>query len=759
MRRPVCLFVMLFTAAVWVSVLFSPPKPSIGAKAEGRYVTLRGIVEEKEYAVRDPGGEQYIRMTLGDVSLESEIPKEGAFEIMRGDKVLCTIEEEPELQKEWAHEGASVRIRGRIRLFRQPSNDGEFDSFMYYSVIGGYLFTLSDARILAYDSEKDPVKSALFELRARLSDLADEIFGRKHGIYGRQCASVMKAMLLGQSGLIDRQIKEKYQAAGIVHVICVSGLHISLIGSGIYAFLRKCRAPVSLSCAVTLLLLYLYGLLTGMHTSCIRALIMFGMKAVSKAAGRTYDSLTAMAVAALLLLIEQPCYLFHSGFLFSFTAVAAAGLLMPELPGPAKPIAIPLFTLPVHLCFYYTFPVYSIFLNIIVIFMAPILMTAGGISLILGAAAGLIGEASFLQGAVSFICGSVGEIPVLILWIFERMCDITQRLPFNTLTAGRPSDWVIIVYYLLIAAALAVSKLKSAADIKLRILRFALSVAAVIMIFNVRYTPPMALYMWDVGQGDGLLIRTRDESGTSVILIDGGSSSRKGIGENVEIPFLKYHGISKIDYCVMTHDDLDHCSGLLELLEQEDAPGGLRIGCLGMPSVAEKRKGEIYLRIEKLARQKGIPVTYLHRGMIYSKGKLKLTCLHPALNAAYEDANEYSVTMLLTYDRFSAVLTGDLEGQGETDMLDYLGERKIRADILKAAHHGSKGATSEQFLQKISSRIALISCGIGNRYGHPAPETINRLKNAGMVILDTRKDGQISVSTDGRGEYLVHTFY
>ena len=709
MRRPVCLFVMLFTAAVWVSVLFSPPKPSIGAKAEGRYVTLRGIVEEKEYAVRDPGGEQYIRMTLGDVSLESEIPKEGAFEIMRGDKVLCTIEEEPELQKEWAHEGASVRIRGRIRLFRQPSNDGEFDSFMYYSVIGGYLFTLSDARILAYDSEKDPVKSALFELRARLSDLADEIFGRKHGIYGRQCASVMKAMLLGQSGLIDRQIKEKYQAAGIVHVICVSGLHISLIGSGI--------------------------------------------------SGRTYDSLTAMAVAALLLLIEQPCYLFHSGFLFSFTAVAAAGLLMPELPGPAKPIAIPLFTLPVHLCFYYTFPVYSIFLNIIVIFMAPILMTAGGISLILGAAAGLIGEASFLQGAVSFICGSVGEIPVLILWIFERMCDITQRLPFNTLTAGRPSDWVIIVYYLLIAAALAVSKLKSAADIKLRILRFALSAAAVIMIFNVRYTPPMALYMWDVGQGDGLLIRTRDESGTSVILIDGGSSSRKGIGENVEIPFLKYHGISKIDYCVMTHDDLDHCSGLLELLEQEDAPGGLRIGCLGMPSVAEKRKGEIYLRIEKLARQKGIPVTYLHRGMIYSKGKLKLTCLHPALNAAYEDANEYSVTMLLTYDRFSAVLTGDLEGQGETDMLDYLGERKIRADILKAAHHGSKGATSEQFLQKISSRIALISCGIGNRYGHPAPETINRLKNAGMVILDTRKDGQISVSTDGRGEYLVHTFY
>ena len=750
---------MLFTAAVWGSVLLSPPQPAIGSKADGRYVTLRGTVEEKEYAVRDPGGEQYIRMSLGNVSLESEIPKEGAFEIMRGDKVLCTIEEEPELQKEWAHEGAEVRIRGRIRLFRQPSNDGEFDSFMYYSVIEGYLFTLSDSHILAYDSSKNPVKSAIFELRTKLTDLTDEIFGNRHGGHGRRCASVMKAMLLGQNGLIDRQIKEKYQAAGIIHVICVSGLHISLIGSGIYTFLRRCRAPVFVSCAVTLLLLYLYGLLTGMHTSCIRALIMFGMRAVSKAAGRTYDTLTAMAVAALLLLIEQPCYLFHSGFLFSFTAVAAAGLMMPELPGPAKPIAIPIFTLPVHLCFYYSFPLYSVFLNIIVLFMAPLLMTTGGISLILGAAAGFITEGSFLKAALSCICGIVGEIPVLVLWIFDGLCEITQRLPFNTLTVGRPSNRVIIVYYLLIAAALAVSKLKSVTEKKLHMLRFALCAAAVLMIFRIRYTPPMALYMLDVGQGDGLLIRTCDESGASVILIDGGSSSRKGIGENVEIPFLKYHGISKIDCCVMTHDDLDHCSGLLELLEQADSPGGLRIGSLGMPSIAEERKGEIYLRIENLARQKGIPVTYLHRGMTYSKGKLKITCLHPALDASYEDANEYSVTMLLSYDRFSAMLTGDLEGQGETDLLNYLGEEKIQTDILKAAHHGSKGATTELFLQKITARIALISCGVGNRYGHPAPETIRRLREAGMEILDTRRDGQISVTTDGRGEYLVNTFY
>lgn len=221
---------MLFTAAVWAAVLFSPPKPLIAEKAEGRYVTLVGTVEEKQYAIRDPGGEEYIQMTLGNVSLESEIPKEGAFKIRRGDKILCTIDEDPQTQKIWAVEGATVRVRGKIRLFRQPSNDGEFDAFLYYSVIGGYLFKLSNTHILAYNSGKDPVRSTLFLAREHLSAEMDEIYGSRHGTYGRECASVMKAMLLGESGLVDRKIKEKYQASGIVHVICVSGVVLPDVG-------------------------------------------------------------------------------------------------------------------------------------------------------------------------------------------------------------------------------------------------------------------------------------------------------------------------------------------------------------------------------------------------------------------------------------------------------------------------------------------------------------------------------------------------
>ena len=750
---------MLLCASVWAAVLLCPPEPAMTEKAEGRYVTLRGTVEEKEYALRSPGNELYIRMTLENTSLESKIPQEGVFDIHADDKVLCLIEDEPDMQQEWAAEGATVRVQGRIRLFRRPSNDGEFDAFTYYTAIGGYLFTLADAHIVAYTDEREPVKAALYSIRNDLSDTIDRIYSGTHGKSGRETASVMKAMLLGQNSLVDPRVKARYQAAGIIHVICVSGLHISLIGTGIYTSLRKCRVPAAVSLCISFILLYLYGVMTGMHTSCMRALVMFGLRAGAGSIGRTYDMLTATAIAAALLLFEQPCYVYHSGFLFSFAAVAAAALLVPLIPGAGKALAIPIFTLPVQLCFFYTFPLYSVLLNVAVIFMAPFIMVSGGISLVLGTAAEHIPEGIFLSSVLDDGARAAGEVPALILSLFEKMCDLTEKLPLSTLTPGKPPGWAAVLYCLIIGAVILDANLRGIGGIRRRIFHLACIGAAVFMIFRIPYEPPFALYMWDVGQGDGLCIRTKDEYGECTILIDGGSSSKKNVGENIEIPFLRYHGISRIDYCILTHDDLDHCSGLLELLEQSDEPGGIRIGYLGMPSVLQEYKGETYLKIEEICVRKGIPISYLHREMVLSEGKLTLRCIHPAASAAYEDANWYSTVLLLGYGNFSAILTGDLEKQGEADMIDYLGDNEISVDVLKAAHHGSSGGTTELFLDHISAKTALISCGKGNRYGHPSPETVKRIEEAGMEIFDTRRDGQICVSTDGRERYSVHTFY
>ena len=810
MRRPVCLAALLFTAAVWAAVLIHPVKERIDEKADGRSVTVTGTVEWKEYARSSPDSLS-VNMTLKNIRIESGIPAEIAFDVHDSDKVLCVLTDDTALQESWAKEGAEVKVRGKLRLYRHPSNDGEFDAFLYYTQIGGILFSLRDAHILAYTHAEDPLKSRLDAVRRSLSEALDEIYGEKEpeavskdsgtssmpvsSSKDSGTASLMKAMLLGQTGLLDTEQKDLYQSSGIIHVLCISGVHLSLIGTGIFSLLRRTGIPIPVCGAASLTFLFLYGIMTGMHTSCVRALIMFSFQVAAKALGRTYDTMTALSVAAVLLLIEQPAYLYHSGFLFSFAAVIAISLVSEGFPKRTAPFLIPVCTMPVQLSFYYTFPLYSVFLNLIVIALAPFLIAGGMLSLLPyilasllsgggpGAAAGIAsGSATGIASAGAFggtlnnipslsgmlfsISRMIGKLPSLILYLFDRLCAAAERLPFHTLIPGKPAFRLVILYYLLIAASWAVGSLRGSNEnralkfifMKKGAVQAALITAAVVMILGIRYRPPLSLYMWNVGQGDGLCLMTHDGSGSSCILIDGGSSSRQGIGKYIGIPFLKYHSISQVDCCVVTHDDLDHCSGITELLGQHGEPDGIRIGSVALPSVKEERKGKLYLQIEDTARKKGIPVRYLYRGMTLVSGDLSLECIHPGQYADYEDANAYSTVLLVRCRDFSALLTGDLEGAGEQDLLDYLGQRRIDVDVLKVAHHGSAGGTSQTFLSKVGARTALISCGPDNPYGHPSPETLSRLMKAGMKIYDTRRTGQIGILTDGRSGYSVETF-
>lgn len=758
MRRPVTVLSVLFVIAVWVSVTLNPPVYDMNPKADGRYITITGTVGSREYAAGSQNENPYLKIALSSVVLEDGVPEEASFDMYGDDKILCEIEDETGKQETWCAEGTRVRVRGKIRLYKRPSNDGEFNEYLYYNCINGFLFTLEDTHILSYTEEKDKVRSLLFPVRKYLSGAIDRLYTGKHGERGAKCASALKAMLLGQSSLIDRGLKEEFQAAGIIHVICISGLHISMIGMGIFNFLRRAGAPVPACSVFSLVIILLYGEVTGMHTSCVRALVMFGFQMAAKTLGRTFDMITALSVAAVLLLIEQPCYLFHSGFLFSFAAVAAAGIISPVVSRREQPFVIPLYTLPVHLNFYYSFPLYSVLLNLLVIALAPFILAGGLAAVFLYALQDKILPFLPLQSIAGYLAGAAAEIPYVILSVFEGACSFTEKLPLYSIIAGKPHIAVIALYYVLLTAAAAVSHKRYSAGLKAVVFQIAALCAALFILLQVRYTPPLSLYMLDVGQGDSLCIRTRDNSGTCNILVDGGSSSRKKIGRYIVIPFLKYHGIPYIDYCIVTHDDMDHCSAVMELIDQCDSPGGIRVGNIALPSVADDCKGENYLKIEAAAAQKMIPVTYLHRGMELKRENMDLKCVHPIRNCRYDDANAYSAVLLLTCGRFSALLTGDLEGEGETDFIRYLGDRRLNINVLKAAHHGSGNATTEDFLRKVSSHTALISCGQNNSYGHPAPETVRRLLKAGMRIFDTRIDGQISITTDGSGEYSVHTF-
>ena len=246
------------------------------------------------------------------------------------------------------------------------------------------------------------------------------------------------------------------------------------------------------------------------------------------------------------------------------------------------------------------------------------------------------------------------------------------------------------------------------------------------------------------------------------ILIDGGSSSKSSVGTYQILPYLKHEGIGRLDAVFLSHEDLDHCSGVPELMEDMEK-GGIGIGALFLPDIGQAGEAA-YGAIVPRAKSLNIPVTFLHGGQSLMFGEMSLACLGPEAEGravASERINAHSMVLRLSYGDFSALFTGDVEGEGLEALKEVLRRETERGDaagplsdidLLKVSHHGSRLATDEEFLALTRPEVALISCGRNNRYGHPHEETMELLTAAGAQIFVTANTGAITVDVleDGR---------
>ena len=217
-------------------------------------------------------------------------------------------------------------------------------------------------------------------------------------------------------------------------------------------------------------------------------------------------------------------------------------------------------------------------------------------------------------------------------------------------------------------------------------------------------------------------------------------------------PFLKSQGISQVDYAVVSHGDQDHVSGLKELLE---GGKGIRVRHVALPWSGRESGDEAYIELEELAREHGALVVWMKRGDKIRGRDLEIRCLYPGPEDHADrtgDRNEHSLLLLVTYGQAGILLTGDMSAKGEERWLRR--EEDLAVQILKAAHHGSGYSTGEAFLERVRPELAIISCGEGNRYGHPSPETLKRLEDVGIGWVLTQDMGAVTVKTDG-GEMTV----
>lgn len=670
--------------------------------------------------------------------------------------------------------GSSVKVLGTFRYFSEATNPGEFDSAGYYASIG-IDGKLTDVMILTEGDNYSAWKETLFGLRAYFQ-------GRLYRIFPDKEASVMTAMLLGDKSGLDGEIKRLYQDNGIIHILSISGLHITIIGMSIYKMLRRAGVPVWIAALVGGMVLVFYGVMTGMSISACRAIGMFLIKMLAEITGRTYDMLTAMGVMAAGMVGVNPLYLQNAGFLLSFGAILGIGVLYPVLLGERKAetvqryeertwkrvlgevlkkyksglkqsmlsgLSVTLTTLPILLWFYYQVPTYSVLLNLLVIpFMTLVMLT------------GLI--AMLVPGL-----GIVGTVDCIILGGYEWLCRNFGQLPFSAWNPGRPEVWQVVAYYGLIMGVLALYwyKEKMQSERRVGFAKYIILTIAVIVI-GIDFPEKTTVTFLDVGQGDCICVQL--DSG-EVYLFDCGSSSRSGIGEYVLLPYLRYRGIKHIDAVFVSHPDEDHCNGVKELLANGDA-WGITVGALILPDVCAgvNTQCDIGVRTNELqelveaaksaTQKKEIVVSTIKAGNYWERENCRFLCLHPSGNTLIADSNAYSQCFYIELEQgLKLLLTGDVEDIGEELLLEELQEREISdISVLKVAHHGSKYSTGEALLQQVQPRVAVISCGRNNSYGHPHEETLARLENVGSTVLTTPEYGAVTIEVGKRIE--VYTF-
>lgn len=640
--------------------------------------------------------------------------------------------------------GAVLSLSGTIYPVTEPTNPGQFDSRLYYGGKGiSYTVYAKKAEVLSLHPK--PVREGLLRLQRRIGRVYDAVLDAKD-------SSLLKAMVLGEKTELDRELKELYQKNGISHLLAISGLHISLVGLGLYRGIRRLTGSCGAAGVLTVLLIAAYGWMTGASISAVRAAAMCSLVVLADLLGRTYDMLTAIGAVALIFMVTNPLSIKQSAFLLSFGAVLAIGLLQPlwrlygvfqgkMLQSLGVGLSVLSVTFPLLLRFFCEYPLYSTLLNLLVIPLMSVLMTAGIVC-------GLVGLLWLPAARVpGFVCH-------LILKLYEGLGERCMAIPGAVLHVGSPNLWKVALYYGVLSLVLLVLyrekrrekywRGKAPFYPKKRLL--AGSMAALFLaagLLCLRFYTGLSVTMLDVGQGDGIFFRGPD--GTTY-LCDGGSSNVSDVGTYRILPFLKSEGIETLDYLMISHMDKDHISGVQELLEESKKGGAIRIGHGVLPDLSVK--DEAYMEMETLFSEAGVPVLYMGTGDRLSGEDFSLTCLWPDREAVSDDRNDLSLVLLAEYGEFQMLLTGDI-GE-ETEARIAASGLLEPVEILKTAHHGSRYSSSAAFLSQVRPAVSLISCSATNRYGHPGEETLKRLQDVGSRVLITRDCGAIRVWTDGR---------
>lgn len=698
------------------------------------------------------------------------------------------------------HIGEEYIIKGEVNNISPPSNPGIMDMKRYY-YSKNIIFTARENNITlekySGNGKYSPFKrlsvigykiwGCLYTVRERLAHL---VYENTDALTGGFVAGV----LFGDKSRLDNNLKKLFSANGIGHILVISGLHISLIGGLLYKLLSLWMTNKKLVGIITSLIVVFYGVMTGAGIATLRAVFMLLVAYMGKHLGRDYDMLTAMSLALLVMIIKNPFSILDGGMILSFGAIGGIALgdyLVKELcvkkrsklrsnnknalikkifsgiiTALVTSLGINLILTPIICCIYYGFPLYSIFLNLIVTSVFGIMVIICIIGVIMSM---LLGEWG------GFVFSAVGAGLRGIIYL----CECFGKFPFSYINTGYPGIKIILLYYffLLLLVILLNRKLQrrvrnyiydrwhtTFSVKKWRRLIFVcclfLSLLSGGIIYSVyRLQQGEMIIFADVGQGDGILIRTRE--GCSIV-IDGGSASNNNLGEYVIVPMLKYHNMVSVDYWFVSHTDMDHTSSLVYVLGEQMSGIEIKNIVLGT-DYSEQDDDDNQDKIVKLAGQRGINIIYMKLWDYVETESMKISCVAPVTGEKYDDKNQSSLGLLYTTPYIEILFTGDMDSRAIDYMLDMSGTEVLnnssnKEHFLKIPHHGSRYSVNRRLYRLFAGGTGIISCGKTNSYGHPHRETIEALLAEQIEYYATDDNGAVIITVNRKGNVNVKTY-
>ncbi len=663
--------------------------------------------------------------------------------------------------------GDTVRVTGKLFQPRSFSNPGGFD-YPAYLALSGIYYTVS-----IKDFSKVRVLKQGRGIFRSIQDWRERIRQSFLASTSGRGSAILQAMVIGEEGGLTEDLRDQFMAAGVTHIISISGSHLGMVAVLCFGLLRSLlfllperyyhrltlyADPKKIAAWLTLPIVVFYTLLAGGQMATVRSLLMISAGLLALILDRENALLHSLAVAALVILIVSPQAIFDISFQLSYLSVLVIGRIVTlwsdlelKAQGPLQKLrnntvllviislAASFATGPLVAHYFNQFSFAGIISNIVVVpFAGMVVVPLGLFSAVLSLFVGALPLAAVNQFAAE---------------AFVSMVAFFSRLPFAEIHPPAPGLAWLLLYALFLYSLAAFAEVRLRSRFKpfassarfprtpLVVMAVSGTVSALALVFFLMPLRSAELHFPDVGQGDCALIRLR--SGKTV-LIDGGGTydNRFDIGRRVVAPYLWNEGVRTIDLVVLSHPHPDHMNGLKFILRK------FKVGevweserDVELPGYEEFRRTitERNIRRRTVSADDG-PLLL---------GEAELQVLHPAPTftahdrKAYMAENNRSLVLRAAFDRKTFLFTGDIGEEAERQIADVMHE--AHCDLVKVPHHGSKTSSSDVFVSKTRPEVAVVTCGKGNTYGHPSAEVIARYETIGARIFRTDLDGAITV--------------